>query len=99
MHVICHRLDLAEKPVQFWSPEEVSAHVAALWEQVAEVRASTCRTLVTKYSSILSSDDRTHTLGEDVMVSFTNIRPLFDQMHQVGCQGLKFIHRSNSTTG
>ena len=76
-------MELAEKPVAEWSSAEIHTHVAALWEQVSEIRRSTCDTLHAKYTSILSSDDRTQTLSDDVLISFENIKPLFDQMQQV----------------
>ena len=74
---------MGEKPVSAWSDLEIHAHVASLWEQVADVRLKVADALHAKYTSILSSDDCTHTLTDDVLNSFCNIRPLFDQLQQV----------------
>ena len=51
--------------------------------QVTDIHEKVCSALQRKYSSILSSDDKTQGLGKEVMTRFSCMKPMFEQLERV----------------
>ncbi len=64
--------------------DDVVSMLSKLSKHVSDIQCKVCESLRRKYISILSSDDTTQGLGNHVILQFTYIRPLFDELEKVG---------------
>lgn len=78
-----HRLALEEKPVSRWKIEEISEKLEELGGKVRQIHGRVCKCLLNKYNSVLSIDDKTQGLSQEVIDQFTHIRPVFEHLEKV----------------
>lgn len=71
--------------------------LSRLAEQVTDIHSKVCEALQRKYSSVLSSDDQTSGLGQEVLKEFASIKPIFEQLEKVIV--VVFLIVSPETTG
>ena len=51
--------------------------------QVTAIHERVCAVLTRKYNSVMSADDKTHGLDQEVIARFTDVKPLFEQLEKV----------------
>ena len=51
--------------------------------QVKAIHERVCSVLTRKYNSVMSADDKTKGLDQEVIARFTDVKPLFEQLEKV----------------
>ena len=51
--------------------------------QVTTIHQRVCSVLTRKYNSVMSADDKTQGLDQEVIARFTDVKPLFEQLEKV----------------
>ena len=81
---MCSLSETEGENLQQLTSEQLQSKLAYLSGEVSEIHSKVCQVLKQKYCSILSSDDLTSEVGPEVILRFTSLRPIFEQLERVG---------------